>query len=78
MFDIFAARDAKNAARAQSLLNQDGKDVFTRAEEEAKATLEDETTTESTDVANNLLNEKDKDNDKGKLIKLRVCEIQSN
>ena len=53
MFDKFAARDAKNEARAQRSLNKDGKDVFARAEEEAKVTLGEEAETKSTDVAAN-------------------------
>ena len=73
MFDKFAAVDAKNAARAKSLLNRDGKDVFTRAEEEAKATFTDETTTESTDETKNISetvkDKSDKDKEKGKLEK---------
>lgn len=58
MFDIFAERDAKKAARNESSVNKDGKDVFTRAEEEAKAKFEGEVETESTDVAPNVSDEK--------------------
>lgn len=70
MFDKFAARDAKNAAQAESSLNPDGKDVFTKAEEEAKAIFGDELAT--ADAGKKLENEKtaattnniDKDGDK--------------
>ena len=67
MFDKFAARDAKNAARTKSSPDQDGKDVFTRAEEEAKARFTDETVPESIDEAKNVSEtDKDKSNeDKG-------------
>ena len=60
MFDKFAARDAKNAARTKSSPDQDGKDVFTRAEDEAKARFADETVPESIDEAKNVC-ESDKD-----------------
>jgi hypothetical protein len=56
MFDKFAARDAKNAAQAESSLNPDGKDVFTKAEEEAKAIFGDELAT--ADAGKKLENEK--------------------
>ena len=78
MFDKFAAADAKNAARAKSSPDQDGKDVFTRAEEEAKARFTEETVPESIDEAKNVSetdkdknnedkNSQDKDKEKGKV-----------
>ena len=64
MFDKFAATDAKKAARTKSSPDQDGKDVFTKAEEEAKARFTDETVPESIDEAKNVSEtDKDKNNE---------------
>ena len=73
MFEKFAASDAKNAARSENTLNKDGKDVFTRAKEEAKETFGEEAITESPDLAKNCSSEIKEDtskagNDRGKLM----------
>lgn len=61
MFEKFAASDARNAARSESSLNKDGKDVFTRAEEEAKQKLGEEAVTGSSDLEKKCTSENKED-----------------
>ena len=73
MFEKFAASDARNAAQSENTLNKDGKDVFTRAEEEAKETFGEEAVTESPDLEKNCSSETKEDtskagDDQGKLM----------
>ena len=61
MFEKFAASDARNAARSENPLNKDGKDVFTRAEEEAKEKFGEEAATGSSDIEKNCTTENKED-----------------
>lgn len=74
MFDKFAARDAKSNSGSKSSLRQNGKDVFTRAEEEAEKTFGDKI--ESTVEGKNRENKSDTstmDNDKVNDGMYRTC-----
>ena len=55
MFDKFAATDAKNTARSKEQEFPDGKDVFSRAEDEA--TKAEEETTNSEGLATDAVGE---------------------
>ena len=62
MFDKFAATDAKNTARSKEQEFPDGKDVFSRAEDEAtkhedEATKAEEETTNSEGLATDAVGE---------------------